>query len=202
MAERVLIAAEPRTVLGKKVKQLRRAGTLPANVYGRGLESVAIQVDQREFGRTVKRVGVRGMFELNIAGESKPRYVVVRGLTRYGGTGDALHVDFYQVDPNQPIQQNVPLRITGESPAVRDLAGTLLQQLEIVSVRCLPLEIPEALEVDAGLLKNFDISLTVGDIKAPAGVDVLTDPAVVVATVNPPRIRLDLGGGDEGSDAE
>lgn len=196
MAERVLLAAEPRTVLGKQVKQLRRQGILPANVYGKALDSVAIQLDQREFGRTIKQSGVRGMFELTIGGETKPRYVVVRGLTRYGGTGEPLHVDFYQVDLNQPIHQVVPLRITGEAPAVRDLAGTLLQSLEIVSVRCLPLAIPEALEADAGILRSFDVSLTVGDIKAPAGVEILTDPAVVIATVTPPRIRLE--GAEEG----
>ena len=199
MAERVFLAAEPRTILGKQVKRLRREGILPANVYGRSVESIAIQLDQREFGRTIKHSGVRGMFELTISGEAKPRYVVVRGLTRYGGTGEPLHVDFYQVDLNQPIHQVVPLRITGESPAVRDLAGTLLQSLETVSVRCLPLAIPEAIEVDAGLLRSFDVSLTIADLKVPEGVEVLTDPAVVIATVTPPRIRLEAG--DEGEQA-
>ncbi|MBI2765752.1 MAG: 50S ribosomal protein L25 [Chloroflexi bacterium] len=193
MADRVNIAARPRTVLGKKVKQLRRQGTLPANVYGRGLESVAIEVEAREFSRNIKAAGIRGMFELDIAGEEKPRYVVIRGLTRQGGMGEPTHVDFYQVDPNQPITANVPIHTVGEAPAVRDLAGVLLQSLDHVSISCLPLQIPEAIELDVSPLVSFEVTLSVGDITPPEGVVILTDPAIHVATVNPPRIRLEPG---------
>jgi large subunit ribosomal protein L25 len=193
MAERVLIAAEPRTVLGKQVKRLRREGQLPANVYGKGLESVAIQLDHREFLRTLKASGLRSMFELSITGEPESRFVIVRSMARVGGTGEPIHVDFLQVDPNQPIHANVPIRLVGEAPAVRDLAGTLLQSLEIVSVRCLPLDIPDAIEADVSILKRFDITMTVGDVKAPQGVEILNDPSIPVASVAPPRIRLDVG---------
>lgn len=191
MAERTTIAAEPRTILGKRVKQLRRQGRLPANVFGRGLESTAIDVDAREFSRSVKQSGWRHMFELKINGEGTARYVIIRGVMRAGGTGDPIHIDFFQVDPNKPIQANVPVRIVGESPAVKDLAGTLVQSLDIVSIRSLPLAIPDGIEADAGIIKGFDVTLTVSDIEVPEGVEILTDPAVVVASVTPPRIRTD-----------
>ena len=194
MAARVVIQAAPRTVLGKKVAALRRAGRLPANVYGKGLASQAVELDAREFQRTIKRAGLRAMIQLSIDGESSPRYVILRGIERKGGTGDPIHIDFFQVDPEQPIQANVPLRLTGESPAVRDLAGTLLSSIDAVAVRCRPLDIPDALEIDLGTLTGFDISLTVGDVKAPDGVEILTDPSVVVATVNAPRIRAATAG--------
>jgi len=190
MAERVVIQAAPRTVLGKKVAQLRRNGRLPANVYGRGINSQAVDIDAREFARTIKSAGLRAMIQLSVEGESSPRYVILRGLARKGGTGDPIHVDFFQVDPNIPIQANVPLRLTGEAPAVRDLAGTLLPGLDVIAVRCKPLDIPDAITVDLGVLNSFDVSLTVGDIAVPGGVEVLTDPAVVIATVNAPRIRV------------
>lgn len=190
MADRLIIAAAPRTVLGKSVAKLRRQGILPANVYGRGLDSRSIEIDAREFSRNVKAAGLRGMFELKVEGESIARYVIIRGMMRKGGTGDPIHVDFFQVDPNVPIQANVPIRITGEPPAVRDLAGTLLQSLDQVAVRCLPLQIPDALEADGNLLKGFEVTLTVADLVVPEGVDVLTDPGVTIAVVNPPRVRL------------
>ncbi|MBK9544951.1 MAG: 50S ribosomal protein L25 [Dehalococcoidia bacterium] len=190
MAERVVIQATPRTVLGKKVAQLRRNGRLPANVYGRGIDSQAVDIDAREFARTIKSAGLRAMIQLSVEGESSPRYVILRGLARKGGTGDPIHVDFFQVDPNIPIQANVPLRLTGEAPAVRDLAGTLLPGLDVIAVRCKPLDIPDAITVDLGVLNSFDVSLTVGDIAVPGDVEVLTDPAVVIATVNAPRIRV------------
>ena len=101
-----------------------------------------------------------------------------------------MHVDFYQVDPTRPIQASVPVRFVGESPAVRDLGCTLLPSLDVVAVRCLPLAIPDGIEVSLTKLKSFDVSLVVGDSVAPDGVEILTDPSVVMATVNPPRIRL------------
>jgi large subunit ribosomal protein L25 len=202
MAERITLQAAPRTVLGKKVSQLRRAGRLPGNVYGKGIDSVAIEVDAREFGRSIKANGVRGMFELAIAGEKEPRHVIMRGLDRVGGTGEPMHVDFFQVDPNRPILANVPLRLVGESPAVRDLAGTLLQSIELISVRCLPLQIPDVIEVDVTPLRSFDMHLTVGDITIPAGVEIVTDSSVVLATVNAPRLLVAVAEETAGAAAE
>lgn len=198
MPQRIILAARPRSIVGKHVKQLRREGRLPANVYGKGLDSTAIDLDAREFTRSIKITGVRHLFDLTIDGESASRPVVVRGLTRFGGTGDPLHVDFYQVDVTKPIQANVALRLIGVAPAVHDLAGTLVQNVEHVSVRCYPLEIPDVIEADATKLTGFDVSLTIGDIVPPANVTLLSDPSVVVASVLPPRIRTDdaVAGGE------
>jgi large subunit ribosomal protein L25 len=191
MAERVALKAAPRTVLGKQVKQLRRNGILPANVYGRGLESVAIELDALEFQRTLKAHSVRAMFELEIDGEGKTRHVLLRGLARKGGMGEPLHADFFQVDLRRKLHANVPIRLVGESPAVRDLAGTLLQSLDVVAINSLPLAIPDAIEIDVGPINSFDVSLSVGDLVAPEGVETLTDPSITVATVMPPRLRTE-----------
>lgn len=202
MAERAILVASPRTVLGKKVKRLRREGILPANVYGNGIESLAIQLDGRTFLKSVRAAGIRSMFELRVEGEPDPRHVILRGLTRKGGTGDPTHVDFYQVDLRRPIQTTASITLVGEPPAVRDLAGTLLQSLETVAIRCLPLSIPETLTVDVSVLKNFDVSVTVGDLDVAEGVEVLTDPSITIATVAPPRIRLEGGPAGEGDEEE
>lgn len=189
MSERVVIKAAPRTVLGKKVAKLRREGRLPANVYGRGLASQAVDLDAREFGRTIKAAGLRAMIQLDVDGEKQPRYVILRGIARKGGTGEPMHIDFFQVDPEQPITANVPVRFVGEAPAVRDLAGTLLTGVEVIAVRCKPLDIPDAITVDLSGLNSFDISITVADLTATDGVEITTEPGIVVATVNAPRIR-------------
>jgi large subunit ribosomal protein L25 len=183
--------AEPRAVLGKHVAKLRREGLLPANVYGRGIDSMALQLDARDFTRVLKTGAARGMFELKVTGESGPRYVILRALSRKGGTGDPLHADFLQVDLQRPIQTVVPVRLTGESPAVRDLAGSLVQSLEQVTVRCLPLGIPDALEADLGLLTGFGTAINVSDLSPVDGVEVVTDASLTIATANPPRIRRD-----------
>lgn len=191
MADHAVIVAAPRTVLGKQVKQLRRQGRLPANIFGRGIQSTAIDIEAREFSRNIKASGLRSMFQLNVAGEKNPRYVIIRGMTRAGGMGDPIHVDFFQVDPNKPITANVPIRLVGESPAVRDLAGTLIQALDILHIKCLPLAIPESIEADVSVINGFDVMLTVGGLGAPEGVEILTDSSVPVANVAPPRIRVE-----------
>ena len=73
MPDRLTLTASNRTVLGKKVKRLRREGVLPANVYGRGVDSTAIQLSGREFRRAIRQAGIRSMFELAIEGESESR---------------------------------------------------------------------------------------------------------------------------------
>ncbi len=185
------IVASPRTVLGKKVKTLRREGTLPGNVFGRGLESRALQMDAREFLRIVRGSGVKSMFRLTVDGETEPRYVFIRGLMRAGGMGDPTHVDFHQVELDKVIDTGVAIKLIGEAPAVRDLAGTLVPAVNRVTVRTLPLEVPDHVEVDLVALNSFDAVLTVGHIKPIDGVEIVDDPSIVLATVTPPRIRLD-----------
>jgi len=198
MPDRLTLSASNRTVLGKKVKRLRREGVLPANVYGRGVDSTAIQLDGRDFRRAIREAGIRSMFELAIEGEPEARHVLVRGLDREGGTGDPIHVDFYQVDLNRPIQTTTNVRLVGIPPAVTDLGGTLLQNLETIAIRCLPLDIPEAIELDVSSLVSFEMSLNVGDLAVPEGVEVLAASDIGVATVDAPRLTIE--GEEEGDE--
>lgn len=199
MPDRLTLSATNRTVLGKRVKHLRREGILPANVYGRGVDSTAIQLDGRDFRRVIRQAGIRSMFELAIDGEKESRHVLVRGLDREGGTGDPIHVDFYQVDLNTPIQTTAIIRLVGTAPAVTDLGGTLLQNLESIAIRCLPLDIPEAIELDISSLESFELSLSVGDLEVPEGVEVLVASDVGVATVDAPRLTIE-GEEEEGEE--
>tara|TARA_Y100000590_G_scaffold381609_1_gene450898 strand:- start:639 stop:1145 length:507 start_codon:yes stop_codon:yes gene_type:complete len=141
------------------------------------------------------------MFELSIEGEKESRHVLVRGLDREGGTGDPIHVDFYQVDLNRPIQTTTAIRLVGIPPAVTDLGGTLLQNLETVAIRCLPLDIPEAIELDVSSIENFELSLSVGDLEVPEGVEVLAASDIGVATVDAPRLTIE-GEEEEGEELE
>lgn len=185
------IVVQPRSVIGKKVKTLRREGILPGNIYGKGLESKAVQMDGREFVRIARASGVRSMFKLSVEGESEPRYVFIRGLMREGGMGAPRHVDFHQVELSKPVDASIPLVFTGESSAVRDLAGTLMQHAHFVTIRTLPLELPEQIEVDLGVLTGFDVSLTAADIKLPGTAELVDAPDTLIARVTPPRLRIE-----------
>ena len=105
-----------------------------------------------------------------------------------GGTGDPIHVDFYQVDLERPIQTTVAINLIGIAPAVTDLSGTLLQHLETVQVRCLPLDIPDSFKVDVSGLETFEDSIKIADVVFPEGVEVLTSEDMSIAGVQPPRV--------------
>ena len=202
MSDRPVLNVEPRTVLGKKVKNLRLAGLLPANVYGRAVDSTPIQTDAKNFGAFIHTDAIRGAFDLQIEGEKEPRLVVLRALERLGGTGVPIHVDFLQVDMERSVWVTVPLNFTGDPPAVRDLAGTLVISQSTVKVRSLPGDIPKAIDVDLNALDTFTATISVGALTVAAGVELLADPTVVLATVVPPRVveEVLIGEGGEGEE--
>jgi len=122
--------ATPRTLLGKQVKKLRREGQLPANVYGKGLSSVSIQVASKDFKDVFAQSGETGLIDLMVDGKKHP--VLVKNLQMNFRSQTPLHVDFYQVNLKEKVKAMVPLVLTGEAKAVTENIGTLLQTLNEV----------------------------------------------------------------------
>ncbi len=182
-----LLVAEKRTVLGKEVKKLRRTGLVPANVYGKHLESTAIQVKDKEFDKVFKEVGETGLIDLEIDGSAKP--VLVKNLQMNYQFDTPLHVDFYQVNLKEKVKTMVPLVLVGESPAVTDEIGTLLQTLSEVEVEALPDKLPEHIEVPIEHLAAVDEHILVSDLKAPADVAILTDPSQTIVKIAEPVVE-------------
>ena len=92
------------------------------------------------------------------------------------------------MDLDRPIQTTVAIKLVGIAPAVTDLSGTLLQHLETVQVRCLPLDIPDSFEVDVSGLETFEQTVKIVDVVFPEGVEVLTSEDMSIAGVQPPRV--------------
>jgi large subunit ribosomal protein L25 len=173
--------AQKRTVLGKKVKALRRDGFLPANVYGKDLASVSIQVKIPEFQALFKEVGETGLVDLQLDGKSRP--VLIKNLQMNFRTNTPLHADFYQVNLKEKVKTMVPLVVIGEAKAVTEKIGLLLQQLSEVEVEALPEALPENIEVPVEQLAAIDEQITVGDLTIPEGVTVLTDASQPVVKI-------------------
>ena len=172
---------------------MRRAGHVPANIYGRGIESQAVQVDLLSIGHLLKSAGRNVVVSLQVEGEKDPRPVMLRGVQRKPATGQLLHVDFYQVSLTEKIRTEVPLVIVGQAPAAVDLGGTLLQGLDSISVEALPTDVPSLIEVDVSLLAGFDDGIYVRDLAVDATkVHVFSDPDLVVAKVSPPRLVAEV----------
>jgi large subunit ribosomal protein L25 len=183
------LGAAPRTVLGKKVKALRRAGITPANVYGHKVESTSLQADTVELTHLLRAAGRNAIIDLKVEGEDAPRTVVVRNVDRNPVNSQILHVDFFQVSMTEKMKAEVRIVLTGTSPAVSDLQGVLLQMIESVSVEALPGDIPSEFEADVSGLEQLESAIHVRDLHIDQSkVTLMTDPDVVVARVAAPRL--------------
>lgn len=187
MEEFELLVA-PRGVRGKKVKALRRQGITPGNIYGRGIESQVVQVDTKIISHTLRQLGRNTILSLKVEGESVGRPVMVRDIQRNAVTDELLHLDFYQISLTEKMHADVTVVLRGVSPAVAEQGGILLQSVETIAVEALPAEIPPQIEVDASRLQELDAAIHVRDLEVPAGVEILTDPDVVIARVAVPRV--------------
>ncbi len=184
MNARIALTAEPRTVLGKKVRQLRPQGKIPSHVYGRGLPSVSITIPVREFEDVYRKVGETGV--LSLAYEDTDRPVLIQGVQEDPLTGKILHVDFYQVNLREKVRVAIPIELVGESPAVASKKAVLEQPLSEVEVEALPDDLPERIAVDISGLEKIDDQVTAADLVVDrAKVTVLNDPESVVVKTGP-----------------
>lgn len=187
MAVRLEIQAKPRTVTGKKTRFLRRDGEIPANIYGHGVESVAVQVPEVSLKRLLARAAPTSLVNVNLQGTGQPYTVMVREVQRDPRNGQYLHVDFYSVRLSERIRSEVPIHLVGTAPGVRAGAGTLTQNLRTIEVEGLPDELPAALEVDISGLEAAHDTVYVRNLRVPAGVTVHADPDGPVASISPER---------------
>lgn len=186
------LKAAPRTVLGKKVAQLRRTGVTPANIFGRKIESTAVQADTVELTRLLRQSSRNAIISMNVDGETAPRTVVVRDLKRNAVTDQLLHVDFYQISMTEKMRADVPVVLIGTSDAVTTLGGVLLQMAEKVAVEALPSDIPVQFEVDVTKITELEGSLHVRDLDVDTSkVTLHTDLDVVLARVAAPRLVVE-----------
>jgi large subunit ribosomal protein L25 len=175
-----ILRAEPRTVLGKKVKALRRQGKIPGVVYGPVLkETVQIQVDRRELERLYHRLGYSTLFSLNWDGFEQP--VFIREVQIDPVRRSPLHVDFFAPNLRQELSVAVPLNFRGADPPAETALTTSHTEL---TIRGLPTELPHQLDVDLSGLREVGDVLRAGDIPLAQGLTLETSADDVVAQLS------------------
>lgn len=177
------LIVEPRSIIGKKTKQLRRQQMLPAVVYGHNVEAQAVQVPLREMERVYLRAGSNGLVDLKVGQDSLPRKVFIHNIQRDPVTHNLWHIDFLEVNLREEMTATVQLVMIGESPAVDRKEGVLLQALDHVQVRALPADLPPVIEVDISGLEEVDQSIHVSDLALPDNVTMVTHEEELVAKV-------------------
>lgn len=182
----IVLNAQTRASLGRQVRALRRSGVIPTVLYGHNVPARALQVDAREFAKVYKQAGASTLVDLKV-GDAAPIKVLVHEVTPHHLTLKPIHIDFYQVSMTEKLTAKIPLKFTGEAPAVKELGGVLVKNLQTVEVECLPHDLVHEIEVDISALKTFADHLTVASLKVPAGITLKDKPEEVIALVQAPK---------------
>lgn len=172
MGEKITLNITKREVFGKKVRALRRQGITPGVVYGFGMEAMPIQAEAREVLRVYRAAGKHAPVQL--AG-SKRRIAMIKNVELNPIKSEIIrHISFHAVRTDEPVVAEIPIRLSDVGGSEAERAGlVVLQSLEKIEVKALPMDLPEALEVSiSGLVKEGD-RVTVGDIVLPAGVELI-----------------------------
>ena len=186
MASKPTLRAEKRKLQGRKVKRLRKEGILPANIYGKKVKSLSVQVPLQDFDKVYKEVGETGLLQVLV--ENKKRSVLIHNVQVDPVTGFPLHVDFFQVDLTQKVSANVPIETTGGAPAEKQGLGTVVTQLDEIEVEALPADLPEKFTVDLSELKEVDQAIYIKDLSVnKAKVTIKDDLEAIVVKVEPLR---------------
>lgn len=195
--DRLAIDAEPRAVVGKKVKQLRREGMIPAVIYGIN-DPVTIQLENKMLRRVLRRAGTTNLINISIGKDT--RTVLAREIQQHLTRGDLIHVDFQEVDLKVKITAEAALVLVGRSPMMEDGQGSDVLSLSSVEIEALPDDLIAEIEVDVSQMTSADEPLYVGDLSVPKGVEILTDPETAVARFE--YNRLEVEGEEEESEYE
>lgn len=189
------IKLQKRAVIGKKVNNLRKAGILPATVYGKHLAPINVQTELRGFMPLMKAAGRTNLVTLHIEGEA-PIAAFVHTYQRHPVSRTIIHVDFHAVDLNETVEVDVPVHMTGASIMVTR-GDALLNNVTSLRVKALPTSLPSSLTVDISILDSLEKAIHVSDIVLPAGAIIIgnggdlvvglvpTGRAEVAATENP-----------------
>lgn len=184
--DKVILEAKTRDVLGRKTNKGRKEGLIPAVVYGKGIAGKNIWVKLLDFKRLIKKSGESTVIDLKID-QKDNRNVLIYETQKDPVRDNYVHIDFFQVRMDEEIETEVELEYVGEAPAVKELGGVLVKNIDAIEVKCLPADLPSSITVDISSLKTFEDRITLGDLNISKKIELSIDLETVVALVAPPR---------------
>ncbi|MDR5683380.1 MAG: 50S ribosomal protein L25/general stress protein Ctc [Armatimonadota bacterium] len=191
--QRLSLEAEVRSRTGKEVaRKLRAAGRIPAVLYGRGIDPVALSVEAKAFeSALLTAAGTNVLLDLVIRGNGAPRneIAMVQEIQRDVLRRRIVHVDFHKIHLTEKIHARIPVVLRGEARGVKE-GGILEHLLREVEVECLPTALPERFDLDVSDLM-VGHSLHVSDLRAPEGVTLLTSPEETIVTIIAPAAGVE-----------
>jgi large subunit ribosomal protein L25 len=185
----VALNAFPRT-LGRRAgaKKLRSTGRIPAIIYGRQANPQNLEIDSKEMEDLIHRsVSENLLVDLAVKDDTRPkRLALVQEVQHHPLNGKVLHVDFHEIAETEKVTISIPVETLGEAEGVKTQGGVLEHVLFKIKARGLAKDIPEFITVDVSHLKIGE-AVHLGEIKAPAGVELIGDKQIPVIAVAAPR---------------
>jgi large subunit ribosomal protein L25 len=170
MGDKVTLKVDERSVRGKKVAKLRRDGLVPAVIYGPGIEPISVQVPHNVMEKAYQAAGKHAPVHLTIGGKKK--IAMIKDIEMNPVRRTISHVSFHAVKTSDPVVAEVPIRLLGEGESEAEKAGLIvLQALDKIEVRALPMDLPDAIEVNIAELKEPGEKVTLEDAVLPEGVE-------------------------------
>ena len=158
------LVAQKRTILGKKVKSLRKKGVIPGVVFGKNKKSTPIQLKIGDLKKVLKHTSESTLLDLKIAGNKNVK-VLISEIQQHPVNNALLHINFHEINLREKTSAQVPIELVGESPAVKSGKGILIQLMDEIEVECLPTDLPKAIKVDISSLKDINDSVCIKDLK-------------------------------------
>jgi large subunit ribosomal protein L25 len=186
--ESFTIEVTERQELGKGgCNRARKAGFIPGVAYHRHDSPISIQVPYKEFTLLAKKARLSQVFTLKSSSPAlNGKSAIVKEVQQDHIKGRVLHVDFQTLRDDEEITIDIPVKLVGESPGVKNDGGVLTLVTHEVTVECLPKNIPTVIEVDISSL-GLSESVHASDLKLPAGVTLADDPHETIVSVIIPR---------------
>ncbi len=189
----ISISADPREERGSKIRELRNKGLIPAVVYGRKIENIALSLDAKEFNKVFKTAGENSLINLKVTGKKEDLPVLIHDIQKDSLTENIIHVDFYRPNLEKAVKALIPLRLVGESLAVKNLGGTLVKKITEIEVKALPMHLPSEIVVDISSLDSLGSEIFVRDLEITEEIEVLKGPDEVVIFISAPsRVEEEL----------
>lgn len=192
MPKRPQLNASVRTVVGRRVKKIRNQSLIPANIFGKKVKSLAVQLPLPDFQKLYAETGETTLIDLIIDGEKTPRAVLVANVQHHPVTQIPLHVDFHQVTLTEKVTAKIPVELIGESPAVKELGGIVVHSISEVEIDALPTDLPDNFTLDISALKQIGDNLTLADISLDAQkITLKDDPSTVLVSIQAPKEEVE-----------
>lgn len=185
------LEVQPRDVFGKQnARAIRREGGVPAVLYGRSQDTLAIQLNARTFKQFLRAHGENVIINMEIGG-GDPETVIIKEIQRDPvEKHQLLHADFIRISLDEPVTSSVPVVLVGIPSGVEE-GGVLELPLRQVTLHCLPMQLPTDISIDVSEL-NIGDAIHVSDLDLDDEVEILDEADRIIATVSQPRIQLEL----------